>query len=666
MVGILLSAAGWGEWMSFDALAKIRSGPIPNEAIIITMDETAYADPELNKGYEYPKFNRATHAKFLDKLKADGAKLVVFDIFFKNGQPEDAALAEAIRNHGNVVIAAGGLEQLSPEFAGFHTNDPAKAFVDLPGCRIGLPEVEKDVVRTFPLETDYRPSLARAAAEGWGVAVNPFPKSERWVGYYGDRGQLPTETYRDALGHPAGYYRDRAVFIGGKPKIKFLSEPSDEFNTPLTRWSGEKMRGVEIHATMFLNLIRHEWLTRLGRWRESGMILLVGILFGWLCTFFRPAPGLILVPLGIAAISGAAIFLFATQRLWFNWLVIGWVEIPAAWATSAVIYSRTLFREKQSLQLELDSIKSAHASAATIVTMPQSQLPAVSAAVALANLQPITIKDGLVAIPDFELLIKIGEGAYGEVWLARNLVGTFRAIKILYRKNFSEQRPFEREFEGVRNFESISRAHQGWVPILHVGKNEGRGFFYYVMDPADDLKSGQNINPAAYTPKTLGKLLIEKQYLSIEQCIELGIVVADALAALSGHKLVHRDIKPSNIIFANNKPRLADIGLVAHVDQSRSVVGTEGFIPPEGPGTPRADIFSLGRLLYMTATGCAPDRHPELPTSLDARNDARDLMRLMEIINKACARNQAERFETAAQLHDDLVKLRSRLKEGRT
>ena len=57
--------------------------------------------------------------------------------------------------------------------------------------------------------------------------------------------------------------------------------------------------------------------------------------------------------------------------------------------------------------------------------------------------------------------------------------------------------------------------------------------------------------------------------------------------------LIHRDIKPSNIIFVNGIPKLADIGLVAEQSEAKSFVGTEGFIPPEGPGTPRADIYSL-------------------------------------------------------------------------
>src|SRR5450432_2697744 len=49
------------------------------------------------------------------------------------------------------------------------------------------------------------------------------------------------------------------------------------------------------------------------------------------------------------------------------------------------------------------------------------------------------------AVPDHELLQVIGRGSYGEVWLARNVLGTLRAVKIIRRDSFSNARPFERE-----------------------------------------------------------------------------------------------------------------------------------------------------------------------------------------------------------------------------
>src|SRR5262245_21622353 len=49
-------------------------------------------------------------------------------------------------------------------------------------------------------------------------------------------------------------------------------------------------------------------------------------------------------------------------------------------------------------------------------------------------------------ISDHTLLQRIGSGAYGDVWLARNALGTFRAVKIVYRGRFEEEHPYEREF----------------------------------------------------------------------------------------------------------------------------------------------------------------------------------------------------------------------------
>src|SRR5438093_13218642 len=65
------------------------------------------------------------------------------------------------------------------------------------------------------------------------------------------------------------------------------------------------------------------------------------------------------------------------------------------------------------------------------------------------------------SIPDHDLLRRIGEGSYGEVWLARNKLGTLRAVKVIYRRTFEDARPFEREFRGIQRFEPISRSHDG-------------------------------------------------------------------------------------------------------------------------------------------------------------------------------------------------------------
>src|SRR5437879_10644333 len=97
-----------------------------------------------------------------------------------------------------------------------------------------------------------------------------------------------------------------------------------------------------------------------------------------------------------------------------------------------------------------------------------------------------------LAIPDHELIRLIGRGSYGQVWLAKNAVGTLRAVKVVYRATFEKEEHFEREFKGLEKFEPISRSHDGFVDILQLGRNDPAGYFYYVMELADDAERKPN------------------------------------------------------------------------------------------------------------------------------------------------------------------------------
>jgi len=104
----------------------------------------------------------------------------------------------------------------------------------------------------------------------------------------------------------------------------------------------------------------------------------------------------------------------------------------------------------------------------------------------------------------------------------------------------------------------------------------------------------------------------------------------------------------------NGAPKLADIGLVTDVGEAKSFVGTEGFIPPEGPGTAQADIYSLGKVLYEIATGKDRQSFPEPPTLLEQFTDRKQLLELNEIILKACENDPRKRYRSAEEMHEEL------------
>jgi eukaryotic-like serine/threonine-protein kinase len=135
------------------------------------------------------------------------------------------------------------------------------------------------------------------------------------------------------------------------------------------------------------------------------------------------------------------------------------------------------------------------------------------------------------------------------------------------------------------------------------------------------------------------------------------------LEYLHQQKLVHRDIKPSNIIFVNRQPKFADIGLVTDIatpGKEATLVGTEGYLAPEGPGTPAADIYSLGKVLYEACTGLDRQNFPSLSNTLVAAASP-ELSLLNEIILKACHPEARNRYPSASQMRADLSAVQRQL-----
>jgi WD40 repeat protein len=277
-------------------------------------------------------------------------------------------------------------------------------------------------------------------------------------------------------------------------------------------------------------------------------------------------------------------------------------------------------------------------------------------------------------IPDHTLLRPIGRGSYGEVWLARNVMGALRAVKLVERRQFDSDRPYEREFAGIQRYEPVSRSADGLVHVLHVGRNNAEGYFYYVMELADAVVSeqGEVINKSDtaqsldtdplitdYKPRTLRSDMQRMGRLPVADCLRVALDVAGGLARLHDCGLVHRDVKPGNIIFVEGRAKLADIGLVTTENEGRTFVGTEGYIPPEGPGSSPADLYALGMVLYEATTGYPPDRFPKAPPEWFAEEAGPESLEFHEVVLKACEGAKERRYQSAEEMQADLALLQS-------
>ncbi len=268
-------------------------------------------------------------------------------------------------------------------------------------------------------------------------------------------------------------------------------------------------------------------------------------------------------------------------------------------------------------------------------------------------------------LPGLTLLRPVGSGSFGEVWLARTVTGQFRAVKIVWLRRPGETESDARLEElgdqvlrGVQEYlRRVSPGSSAGVAVLHVDRDPAGRFFYYVMELADDVATGRDIDPERYEPLTLGELRRRSpgQKVGAAEVVRLGVKIAEGLATLHSAGLVHRDLKPSNIVFIAGEPRLADIDLVRPSEASLSLGGVPGYAPPEGPGRPTGDVFSLARTLYVTVTGQPAGDFPRLPKDWDRWPDADALRRLNNVLLRACDSDPKKRHPDGAALRDELA-----------
>jgi CHASE2 domain-containing sensor protein len=678
----------WLVPLSYDAVFSVRNDVPTDGAVIVYMDEESHR--RLGQSWNRP-WDRSWHARLIQRLGSLGARVIAFDVLFAEpGDPaQDAQLVAAAQAFGKVVLAAKteALER-NGLMVGWHTRRafPALAAVTRSGA---VTEADhKRIIRKHyynPTMTDV-PSLASSAAELAGQAPAGEP-GERWINYYGPPGYFPHLSYcevfeTNSLERLTSLISNRVVFVGARFSDRFTGgKETDDFRTPHTRWSGRMSPGVEINATCYLNLVRGDWLTRLPPAIEAALIVLIGLGLGWSLGQLAPIRA-VWAGIGMATgLVGLAFLSAWSFGVWVPWGVMVLAQLPIALGVSILGQSRRLIREKrafeQALALASEGRGTTSASGAGSASpgSPGSRGPHHDAEPAppvempqfLREFNRVDDREGLPRVPDHELLRRIGSGGYGEVWLARDILGSYHAVKMLSLQSFKNATPLLTEFEGLRRYTPISRSHPGLVHVLHVGRDEAQGCLYYVMELADDEK-GPGVSPESYAARTLARDLERRGRLPLLEVLSMGVQLADALEHLHRHQLVHRDVKPANIVFVKGQPKLADIGLVTEATSSSqgglTFLGTPGRIAPEGAGSPAADIFSLGKVLYETGLGMALERFPELPADMIASGDGRDLFELNRIIMKACDTDWRRRHGSAAELRDALAALRQRLTGG--
>lgn len=658
---VLLFARCW-DHASFDFCHLTRLGATPqNYTNTVEFVDLNYSSlKELNQR-QFLDWDRGLHGRLVDKMKNWGAKAVIFDVLFDTQRPEqDKVFLEAIRGFTNVAVAM--VERVSYE-SGHAIRTPELPFDELrTNVWFGAPETSSKV--DFAIREPRRSgndewnSLAQEVAARFNLRSN-LPAHRVFLNYYCPPNRIHHHSYWQILSNAipgAGLiFSNKFVYVGydcelinpdERPKLG-----ADEFQTPYSFWNYPYVPGMVANATSFLNLIRGDWLVRISNWLELLLVCALGAGLGFLLAFLSPVKsGLtgLCVALGLAGLSLA---LFAKTGLWFNWLIPCAAQAPLAVLWSVLANTRRLTLEKRLL----------HEALAARRTRTAGNTPGSRPLPTPVPIPPSAPVAASLLIPDHELVKIIGEGAFGQVWLARDIIGTYQAVKIVRRAAFSEVRPYDQEFEGIKYFTPISRKHPNLLQILHVGRNDAAGFFYYIMEVGDDQTGGQTIDPGQYVPRNLSQDVARRGPWPVKEALNLAIPLAEALGFLHGQNLIHRDIKPANIIFVDGKPKLADIGLVTEMvagKEATTFVDTAGYAAPEGPGTEAADVYSLGKALYVACTGCPVQQFPKLPSSLATGPENASLQALLQILTKASAANYTERYPTTKTLLDDLRSLR--------
>jgi serine/threonine-protein kinase len=268
-------------------------------------------------------------------------------------------------------------------------------------------------------------------------------------------------------------------------------------------------------------------------------------------------------------------------------------------------------------------------------------------------LDPCEHAPSLGRIHQYEILEEVGRGGMGVVLKALD-PGLHRvvAIKVLAPQlavSGTARKRFTREARAA-----AAVGHENVVTIHAV--EEFKGLPYLVMQYVAGPSVQQRIADAGPLP--------------VAEILRIGFQTAAGLAAAHAQGLIHRDVKPANILLENGVERvkLTDFSLARAIDdasvtQTGVVTGTPPYMAPEqARGEPldhRADLFSLGSVVYAMCTGRPPFRgqplevlrkvSEETPVSIRTLNPEIPTW-LESIVNKLMAKNPDGRYQSAGEV----------------
>lgn len=258
----------------------------------------------------------------------------------------------------------------------------------------------------------------------------------------------------------------------------------------------------------------------------------------------------------------------------------------------------------------------------------------------------------------YEIRGRLGEGAFGTVYVGFDTqLNRQVAIKVPKTDKLNSSGSVEKFLLEARQVARLE--HPGIVTVYDVGEQDGSCYIVSALVKGVSLTTWLRDHAPDWRQST-----------------EIVAGIADALSHAHRHSTVHRDIKPSNIMLTGDlQPVLLDFGLAVSdetktLKERGSAAGTPAYMSPEqaaGRGhriDGRTDIFSLGVVLYQMLCGKKPFRANNVPELLrqvlcDEPQPPRQLVpdipvRLERICLKAMAKDQAQRYMTAADMADEL------------